>query len=125
MIDWIHGKLTSLFMKRLTACQNMAIWVGDLTYFYEQMTNMTYMIIEQFKDGKIKEVYRRFGEQGRLMPDELYYVNSWISDNLSTCYQVMQTENYESLKQWMDNWKDLIDFTVTPVITSQEAMERI
>jgi hypothetical protein len=60
-----------------------------------------------------------------LAPDDLYYVNSWIGSDLTTCYQVMQTENYESLKMWMENWKDLIHFAVTPVITSQQVRERI
>ena len=86
---------------------------------------MHYMIIEKFKPGKIKEVYRRFAERGRLAPDDLRYISSWICDDLSTCYQVMETENYESLQQWMDNWKDLMDFEVKPVITSQEVRERL
>lgn len=85
---------------------------------------MHYMIIEKYKAGRIKDVYSRFAERGRLAPDDLQYVSSWITDDLSTCYQVMQTNNYSSLEQWMDNWKDLIDFEVTPVITSQEARER-
>jgi hypothetical protein len=83
------------------------------------------MIIEKFKPGKIKEVYSRFAERGRLAPDDLLYVSSWITDDLSTCYQVMQTENSESLNKWIDNWKDLIDFEVTPVITSQQVRERL
>ena len=83
------------------------------------------MVIEKYKPGKIKDVYTRFAEKGRMMADDLYYVNSWITDDLSTCYQVMQTENYTSLEQWMDSWKDLIDFEVTPVITSQEARQRL
>jgi hypothetical protein len=86
--------------------------------------NMNYMVIEKYKVGKIKYVYRRFAEQGRLMSDDLHYVSSWISADLSICYQVMETENHESLQQWINNWKDLIDFSVTPVITSQEARER-
>lgn len=85
---------------------------------------MHYLIIEKYKAGKLKEVYLRFAERGRLAPDDLQYVSSWITDDLSTCYQVMQTSNYGSLEQWMDNWKDLIDFEVKPVITSQEARER-
>jgi hypothetical protein len=85
---------------------------------------MHYLIIEKYKPGKLKEVYLRFAERGRLAPVDLQYVSSWITDDLSTCYQVMQTNNYGSLEQWMDNWKDLIDFEVKPVITSQEARER-
>lgn len=86
---------------------------------------MHYLIIEKFKPGKIKEVYRRFAEQGRLAPDDLHYVSSWVTDDLSTCYQVMETGNQASLKQWMDNWQDLVDIEVTPVITSQEVREKI
>jgi hypothetical protein len=60
-----------------------------------------------------------------MAPEDLRYVSSWITDNLSTCYQVMETENYSSLELWMDNWKDLMDFEVTPIITSQQVKERI
>lgn len=85
---------------------------------------MHYMVIEKFGEGKLKEVYQRFAERGRLMPEGLNYVSSWISDNLSTCYQVMETDNLHKLEQWMDHWKDLVDFEVTPVITSQEAKQK-
>jgi hypothetical protein len=83
------------------------------------------MIIEKFKPGKIAEVYTRFAARGRMAPDDLRYISSWITDDLSTCYQVMETENYASLEQWMANWKDLTDFEVKPVVTSQEAKEKI
>jgi hypothetical protein len=82
------------------------------------------MIVETFKEGKLKDVYQRFAERGRGMPEGLTYVNSWITEDLSTCYQVMETDNFATLGQWMDFWKDLVDFEVVPVITSPEAKER-
>jgi hypothetical protein len=73
----------------------------------------------------LKDVYQRFAERGRLMPEGLTYVNSWITEDLSTCYQVMETENFHTLEQWMECWKDLVDLEVVPVITSREAKEKV
>jgi hypothetical protein len=62
---------------------------------------MQYMIIEKFKKGKLKDVYQRFAERGRLMPQELTFVNSWTTEDLSTCYQVMETDNFHALGEWI------------------------
>jgi hypothetical protein len=86
---------------------------------------MQYMIIEKFRAGKLKDIYQRFAERGRKMPEGLTYVNSWITEDLSTCYQVMETDNFHALEQWMEYWKDLVDFEVAPVITSQEAKAKV
>jgi hypothetical protein len=86
---------------------------------------MHYMIVEKFRAGKLKDVYQRFAERGRMMPEGLRYVNSWITEDLSTCYQVMETDNFQTLEQWMECWNDLVDFEVAPVISSQEAKEKV
>ncbi len=84
-----------------------------------------YMIVEHFKDRDAVPVYRRFREQGRMAPEGLSYVSSWVDENLERCYQVMETDDRQLLDLWMANWKDLVDFEVHPVITSQEAAARI
>ena len=86
---------------------------------------MQYMIVEKFKQGKAKEVYKRFEEKGRLMPDGVNFINSWITEDAMTCYQVMETEDVTKLQEWMENWKDLVEFEFFPVITSQQAKEKI
>jgi uncharacterized protein DUF3303 len=86
---------------------------------------MLYMVIERFKDGDAAPVYRRFRDKGRMMPETLQYVSSWITDDMSTCYQVMECEDRADLDAWMANWSDLVDFEVLPVMTSPEARERI
>ena len=83
------------------------------------------MIIEHFRNGDPVPVYRRFREKGRLAPEGLNYVNSWVTPDLKTCYQVMETEDRALLDEWMANWADLVDFEVHPVITSPEAAGRI
>ena len=86
---------------------------------------MQYMIIERFYPGKIKLLYKRFEENGRIMPAGLIYINSWIDKKINTCYQVMETEEQEKIYQWISNGNDLADFEVIPVISSAEAKAEI
>jgi hypothetical protein len=83
------------------------------------------MIIEKFKQNKVKEVYKRFEEKGRLMPDGLTYINSWIAEDVSACYQLMETNDKGKLHEWISNWNDLTDFEIVPVITSEQAKEKV
>ncbi len=83
---------------------------------------MLYMVIERFRDGNAIPVYRRFRDQGRLMPEGLRYVSSWVTDDFRRCFQVMECEDRALLEEWMSRWKDLMDFEVLPVITSLEAV---
>ena len=85
---------------------------------------MLYMVIETFKDDPVP-VYRRFRDQGRLAPDGLRYVNSWVTPDLQRCYQVMECDDRALLQQWIDRWSDLTSFEVIPVITSAEAAAAI
>ncbi len=85
---------------------------------------MLYMIIEHFK-GDPAPVYRRFRDKGRLAPDGLRYISSWVTTDLQRCYQVMECDDLRLLQQWLDRWKDLVDFEVLPVVTSSEAAATI
>jgi hypothetical protein len=82
---------------------------------------MLYMVIERFRDGDPVPVYRRFRDQGRLAPDGLQYVGSWVTEDLQRCFQVMTCEDPELLAQWMARWEDLVEFEVLPVISSADA----
>jgi hypothetical protein len=81
---------------------------------------MLYMVIERFKEGAVPEIYRRFREKGRMMPDGLEYDSSWIDHNFKICWQLMQTEDFALFDQWIANWRDLMDFEIVPVRTSAE-----
>jgi Protein of unknown function (DUF3303) len=82
-------------------------------------------VTERYRDGDPVPVYRRFREHGRMTPDGVEYVGSWVTDDLSTCFQVMQAESLAALAEWMERWSDLVDFEVVPVITSDEASEQV
>jgi hypothetical protein len=83
------------------------------------------MVIEDFRDGDAVPVYRRFRDRGRLAPDGLVYVASWVDEPMGRCYQVMETDDRALLDAWIANWADIVDFEVIPVMTSAEAAERI
>jgi len=83
------------------------------------------MIIEHFKNRDPVPVYRRFRDRGRLAPESLQYVSSWVDEKLERCFQLMETENRTSLEEWLANWNDLVEFEVYPVITSTEAVENV
>jgi hypothetical protein len=86
---------------------------------------MLYMIVEHFKNNDALPVYHRFHDRGRLAPDGLTYVSSWVDADLSRCYQLMETADRDLIDQWIANWCDLVEFEVHPVITSQEAADRV
>jgi len=83
------------------------------------------MVLEHYRNSDPAPVYRRFRERGRMAPEGLSYISSWITEDLSTCYQVMETSDRALLEQWMSRWSDLVDFEVHPVITSKEAADRV
>jgi hypothetical protein len=86
---------------------------------------MRYMVIEHFRDGNPLPIYRRFRERGRLMPDGLQYVASWITEDLSRCFQVMECDDPALLDRWMAEWNDLMDFEVVTEKTSAEVVTEI
>lgn len=85
---------------------------------------MRYLIVEHFRNGDAAPIYERFRARGRLAPDGLRYIDSWVTEDLTRCYQVMESDAETLLQEWIDAWSDLVDFEVHPVITSAEAMAR-
>jgi len=83
------------------------------------------MIVEHFKNGDAVPVYRRFSERGRLAPEGLQYVSSWVDEKLERCFQLMEAPDINYLNEWISNWSDIVDFEIYPVISSQEAAERV
>ena len=83
------------------------------------------MIVEHFRDGDAPPVYRRFRDKGRLAPEGLRYVASWVTEDFRRCYQVMECDDASLLALWTSQWADLVDFEIIPVMTSAEAVAAI
>jgi Domain of unknown function (DUF3303) len=89
------------------------------------MSKNLYMVVERFKNGDAAPVYRRFRDRGRMAPEGLIYMSSWVDQKLERCYQLMETENPALFDSWIANWSDIVDIEVYPVMTSQEAADKI
>ena len=86
---------------------------------------MLYMVIEHYHPGKLKDLYQRFDEKGRMLPDGVKYINSWINEGITVCYQLMESDSLDKLNEWISNWNDIVDFELVPVISSSEAKNRV
>jgi len=86
---------------------------------------MLYMVVEHFTNQDPLPVYRRFRDQGRLAPEGLQYVSSWVDEKLERCFQLMETDDRSLLDEWISRWSDIVSFEVFPLISSKEAAERI
>ena len=86
---------------------------------------MLYMVVENFRGGDPVPVYRRFRERGRLAPEGMKYLSSWVDEKLERCFQLMETDDRLLLDEWMGYWSDLVEFEVYAVVSSAEAAERV
>lgn len=86
---------------------------------------MLFMVIERFRNRDAAAVYRRFRERGRMAPEGLNYVDSWVETNYDRCFQLMECDDPLLLRQWAARWEDLVEFEFVPVVTSKEAAEAL
>ena len=91
----------------------------------ERDSVVLFMVIERFREGKAPDVYRRFRDRGRMAPDGVRYISSWVDLEFQRCFQVMEADSVVMLKEWTHNWTDLVDFEIIPVHTSEQAAAAI
>jgi len=84
---------------------------------------MLFMVIERFRDRDAKPIYRRFRDSGRMMPEGLTYVGSWVEANFDRCFQVMECDDARLLQEWILAWGDLAEFEIVPVVSSDQTRE--
>ena len=84
---------------------------------------MLFMVIERFKDRDA--VYKRYRERGRMLPEGLKYVDSWVQPDFDRCFQLMECDDPKLFSEWTSHWLDLVEFEIVPVLTSSEASETV
>jgi hypothetical protein len=84
---------------------------------------MLFMVIERFKNRDARAVYLRFKEKGRMAPEGLSYLGSWVESNFDRCFQVMECDDEKLLQIWANQWRDLVDFEFVPVHSSEVARQ--
>jgi hypothetical protein len=85
---------------------------------------MLFMIIERFRDNDMVPVYRHLRDKGRMLPQGLEYIDSWIEPNFSRCFQLMRCDDARLLQEWVLQWRGLgATFEIVPVVSSKETRE--
>ena len=78
------------------------------------------MVVERFSQGA-RPVYERAAERGRMLPEGLRFVDSWVDEKLDRCFQLMETDDPALFETWTARWADLADFEIVPVLASADA----
>jgi len=86
---------------------------------------MLFMVIERFKNHDVRAIYDRVREKGRMLPDGLRYVDSWVEANLGRCFQLMECEDARAFQEWVNHWQDLVEFEIVPIVPSKQTAETI
>jgi hypothetical protein len=86
---------------------------------------MQFMVIETFRSQDARSVYQRFTEKGRMMPDGLTFISSWVTADLSRCFQLMECDDITLLQRWIVEWSDLMGFEIVPVVAGKETAQAL
>ena len=81
------------------------------------------MVIEKFRNSDAVPVYKRFQESGRMMPEGLTYIDSWVEADLGRCFQLMESDDASLFQQWVSNWNDIVEFEIVPVTKAAQTRE--
>ncbi len=85
---------------------------------------MLFMVIERFKDGDMLPIYKRVRDEGRRLPDDLKYIDSWIEPNFSRCFQLLECADLRALQRWILEWRGSgTTFEIVPVVSSRDTRE--
>ena len=86
---------------------------------------MLFMVVERFKDRDAVRVYRRFRDRGRMLPEWLTFVGSWVEANCDRCFQLMECDDVRLLQVWAAHWREVVEFEFVPVVPGKEAAEAL
>jgi Protein of unknown function (DUF3303) len=101
----------------------VALPIGNSSVTLVPSARMRYMVIETFTQGA-RPVYERARDHGRMLPDGLRYIDSWVEDGFGRCFQLMETDDPALFERWTARWEDLADFEIVPVMSSADAAGR-
>ncbi|MFT3684579.1 MAG: DUF3303 family protein [Phycisphaerales bacterium] len=86
---------------------------------------MLFMVIERFNPGKKDAIGERFRAKGRMLPQNVQYVASWLEESTGElCFQLMEAPDAAALDPWIAKWSDLAGFEIVPVLSSADYWAR-
>ena len=85
---------------------------------------MLFMVIERFRDNDMVPVYKKLREGGRMMPEGLRYIDSWVEPNFSRCFQLMECDDLRLFQEWVLKWRGFgATLEIVPVVPSKDTRE--
>jgi len=81
---------------------------------------MLFMVVENFRNQDAKTIYRRLRDKGRMMPDGLKFVSSFVSADVVRCFQLMECDDVTLLQRWVSEWSDLMECEIVPVVAGED-----
>ena len=97
----------------------------EYSLLFARLRRMLFMVIEKFRNGDARAIGKRFQQQGRMLPEDVKYISSWMDAKAMRCFQLMEAPSADSLKPWIARWEDLVEFEIVAVETSQEFWARV
>ncbi len=82
----LHAMLPQFFERQIEVSGDILRNMDDESSD-SRILKKRYMVVERFRDAPA--IYRRLNERGRMMPEGLQYVSSWIEENLKVCFQLV------------------------------------
>ena len=86
---------------------------------------MIFMVVETFRNQDAKAIYRRLRDRGRMMPDGLTFIDSWVAADLGRCFQLVDADDITLLQRWIAGWSDLVAFEIVPVASGRDTAEAL
>ncbi len=86
---------------------------------------MQFMVVETFRNQDAKAIYRRLRDRGRMMPDGVTFVSSWVAADLGRCFQLMEADDASLLQRWVAAWSDLMEFEIIPVVPGKDTAQAL
>jgi hypothetical protein len=83
------------------------------------------MVVERFRNQDARAVYGRLRDRGRMAPDGLEYVGSWVEAGFGRCFQLMECDDARLLQRWVAQWSDLAEFEIVPVVPGAQTSETV
>jgi Protein of unknown function (DUF3303) len=85
---------------------------------------MLFMVIERFRDNDMVPIYKQVRDGGRMVPEGLRYVDSWVEPNFSRCFQLMECDDLRLFQEWALKWRGFgVSLEIVPVVPSKETRE--
>jgi hypothetical protein len=89
-----------------------------------QDDRMLFMVIERFQDRDMVPIYQRLRDEGRMFPEGLKYIDSWVEPNFSRCFQLMECDDLRLFQEWILKWRGSgVTFEIVLVVSSKETQK--